>query len=546
MKIFKIGILFIAFFVISNLHAAGYNPFVIKVDMKKDGLTAIAVKQGVSKTINVKIGFKQVTVNGTLPYEWIYEVIDKDNQPTVVTDSGSTPATPYIEKTFDSKVLSSGRYRIRARAKYPNKPDRTWVMCADGNNLDVVEIKMRCEIPYVAPIRECMEGRTVTFSATATGSSTSETKSFTFKYVKPDGTTGTAFEVTDGNTTSKDIVMPIVPETDQDHKFPVAMQCELLYRGERLACDDLAVPTSQTIDIDVFKLWIEICQEPGKFGKVVVGNNISYKALASRDCTNWKWSVTTNAWLKDENGGKSKEGSDLKIPYTNLPTKSNSQFGNNTFKVECKDGESRSIDSSTIAKIFFDPDRDVTGDPVTGSSANTKVACWYKFWKDGNVCSGLNNVGYENSTRRYGVYTGTPGQSGGTIKVSHPAAVGSNTIEQYMNLDQITQGVMGTTNKHLQCLAETIQHEMYHKHTYEVLYGMPGAVHTDQDKLPDNEENTPSETYFPKSDPTITNSLNSSYDDQEVRCRIKESHLTVTTDPSKDWSADVENPQWMN
>jgi len=99
--------------------------------------------------------------------------------------------------------------------------------------------------------------------------------------------------------------------------------------------------------------------------------------------------------------------------------------------------------------------------------------------------------------------------------------------------------------KHLQCVAETICHEKYHKYCDD---HYSGSTDTDGDGLPDAEENTPSKGYFKVSDPTNPDTFNynygGGYEDQEVRCRLEEIHNCGAVYPSKDWSADPENSQW--
>lgn len=190
---------------------------------------------------------------------------------------------------------------------------------------------------------------------------------------------------------------------------------------------------------------------------------------------------------------------------------------------------------SKKTKVFF-PTDNVNVDGNSGTTA--KPPCWFVFWKQGGAVANMSDVEYK-PTIQYGQWDGSQLWLG-------PLACGTNSGPETlydMNNNSFTMTGQG---KHIQCVAESIAHERYHKYCTD---NYSGGTHSDVDGLPDGEENTPSQSYFKQSDPanynTFSYSYSGTYQDQEVRCRLVEIYDCGSYDPSKDWSADTENSQWQ-
>jgi hypothetical protein len=417
-----------------------------------------------------------------------------------------------------------------------------------ANNPEVSSVLLKVENNLI----NCMEEREITFSATtAITFHDGDPCDITYKlHVK--GPVG-GFEMWDDPDWAVGEICvfdeydaPLVPRTGVKN---YTLQAYATARDEE---ENYAEQTSNTLNIDVRRLWIDEFKDAAtsKDWKVVVGKNIQYKAYASDDCVAWDWDMedgVLDAW--NPTGGNAKTGSAMKIPFSDLARAGNSWFGDRygTVTVECEDGEGNDYDLESDemegnphkAKVFFDPDKNVNG----GTPTNAFPACWYVFWKDGGVVDELDEFEFSvDHPNYYGSFT----PSTGILRVYHPLACGSNSgPETYTKLDLSTVQMTGS-GKHLNCLAETMQHEMYHKYVHDE---WNGDTDPDSDGLPTDEEATPEAAIFPTSDPLVYQSLTwtGSYGgDQETRCRIMELNLTLSTHPDKDWSADSENGQWVS
>jgi len=391
-------------------------------------------------------------------------------------------------------------------------------------------------------INECMEGRQITFTAEVSASfpvSSSEPIKFTFHFEDANGNAWTHVEWSIDRVEYYTAVADDVPAGDADHKFttPIFVEAE----------NDECVAVSPTLNIDVYELWIDYVRyNAAKPWKAVVGENIEYQAIASSDCHNWDWDMEDgwpDAW--NPTGGDQKTGN-MVIPYSDLARASNSWFGEayGTVNVFCEDGEgnnhriySTELNPSKKVAVFFDPDKNVDG----GAATTAKPPCWFVFWKDGVVVQGMGSCGYDQ-TLDFGAWS-----SAGGLELGPLAPTSNSGPENLVNMVGVPF-VMTGTGKHLNCVAETMVHELYHKYVYETWNGQPD---TDGDELPNAEEPAPHRAYFQISDPNDHNTFNyalyatSGYADQEVRCRIEEIGPNVNaTYPNKDWSKDAENPKW--
>jgi hypothetical protein len=260
-----------------------------------------------------------------------------------------------------------------------------------------------------------------------------------------------------------------------------------------------------------------------------------------------------NAWNISSN---KKNGTDIKIPYSDLARASNSWFGDTygSVKVTCNDGDNntKTFKGSKWIKVFFPPDVNVDGTTPT----NNKPPCWFVFWKNGNVIDGISDFMFDARDSNIAAYyslrsdklylcRGAFDYKRQQFNLSYPSGSGSF--------------VVGSNEEYIEGVAALIPHEKYHKYC-KTTWSIPGsaairAKHADTDALPDAEENKPSKIYFKTSSPNNPDTFSISslslnfgtyrrYGDQEVRCRLEEIHNKPTIDKDKDWAADSRNPKW--
>lgn len=321
---------------------------------------------------------------------------------------------------------------------------------------------------------------------------------------------------------------------------------------------------SNTMSIDARRLWIEEFKDAqsGKDWKVCVGRPITYKAYTSTDvgAHSFYWAMKdhdSEVW--EVTTVNTKSGSDMSIPYWNLgavsPTKHNSDFGDvhGTVYVQCEDSEENTFKlyssemegNSKKAQVFFDPEKSTGGETPSDSSP----PCWYIFWKDGGVVSNLaDTAGYKHQTGNWGVTYGTD------VYVCTRARDIDFPLTTLVSIvDGTTFTIHGTGREYLDMVFMTVEHEKYHAYVNGTWGSYSPGPGEDNDGLPAAEENNPTAykgITFPKSSPTNPDSFgfgpyNGDYQDNEVRCRIVEGRVPISTvDPSKDWSVHVKNPKW--
>lgn len=312
-----------------------------------------------------------------------------------ITWSGATPVTgqPLVaKKTF----MSTGTFTVTLTATLvlPWEPFSGTATCT----VTVYEVTLEVE----DNLTECMEGRYVTFTATASNNfphGITNPICFTFHFQTAEGTPWTAVDwsadLVEDHTTVADSVLG----GDADHKFTTPIYVEASGSGCSYA-------KSTTMYMDIYELWIEYVRDSssGEDWKVIVGKNIAYSAIAASDAKNWAWDMQDgwpDAW--NPTGGNSKTGSGMVIPNSDLPT-SNGQFGDayGTVDVFCEDGDggnnhfySTSMDPPQKATVFFD--RDATTHPG-GTTPN-----WYYYWSKSAANTGINQ--YNAGLSYDGMYT---------------------------------------------------------------------------------------------------------------------------------------------
>ena len=332
-----------------------------------------------------------------------------------------------------------------------------------------------------------------------------------------------------------------MPAGTADHKFTTPIYAVASKNG--MSC------TSNTLNIDVHELWIKTFQDAGtgRAWRVCIASNISYEAYASSDCTSWSWQMPDGifscAW--NPTGGNTKSGTSMQIPNSDKARASNSWFGTayGTVYVYCVDGAgngysfySTSMSPSQKVQVYFDPMTGVDG--LAPSQQNPPA--WFVFWRQGNVVDGMSNFSYMHDPDNYGEYLN------GVLYLC-PAACGTNNGPQTLTDMHGNPFTMTGTGQYLFCVSQTMSHESYHKYIYDNYSGLPQS---DTDGITDAEEVTPSQTYFPASDPLNCNTFGFSYaggyQDNEVRCRIKELHDCPSIDVNSDWSANSHNAKWVD
>lgn len=397
-------------------------------------------------------------------------------------------------------------------------------------------------------LSECMEGRQITYTAKVSEQiPINLIKTYTFYFKTASGEIWTAIVTSTDNMVYYTVQADQVANstTERTHKFSTPIYCSATISGKKAM--------SASIYVDVYELWIKEFKdtETEKGWKVCVGKDISYEAISSSDCVNWNWDMeegVPDAW--NPTGGNAKSGTAMKIPYSDLSRASNSWFGDEygEVNVSCRDAEGNfyrrySTDMRGIcikANVFFPPDVNVEG----GAPTSTKPPCWFVFWKDGNVVSGIEDFEYENLAG-WGAYYSNSNKlylrkecrGNGNHRLSINYVNGS--FARFIHSEPPT--------KHLLHVAGTIVHENYHKFVHLNFTG----IDNDSDGLPNTEESSPSNynsVSFIASNPNVANSLNFpsyyGYEDQEVRCRIVETDAPASRDLIKDWSATNDNPLW--
>ncbi len=243
-------------------------------------------------------------------------------------------------------------------------------------------------------LTECMEGRTVTFTATLSPALTDEA-TYNFSWIDEDGNLAEKTDTSSTGSMTLDVDMGEVLDGDDDHKLEFAIDVYAEVKG-------ISTLHSSFCRLDVYELWIKHFKDKktGKDWKVCVGRNIEYEAFASSDCVEWIWDMEDgwgDAW--NPTGGNEKTGDTMYIPYSDLDGASNSWFGDTygNVTVSCDDGDgnefsfdSTDMDPSTKASVFFDPDKNIKG--LTPTQFHKPA--WYVFWKEGNVVEGISDFGY--------------------------------------------------------------------------------------------------------------------------------------------------------
>lgn len=249
---------------------------------------------------------------------------------------------------------------------------------------------------------------------------------------------------------------------------------------------------------------------------------------------------STLSWKSPNNGGKPIEAGDDLVAtavYTGLPS-SNSAFGSKVAQVDYKAVKQ----DEALYEVFFS--KDATNHP--GGVATDPN--WFYYWQAGQVCGIDNNCRYDPDAS-FG-YT-LPGQD--SLVRLGPDAPELNTGPETYNSGTPTYSSITVTGqgKGIQCVAETIQHELHHLTIYDAFHSRITVAHAnggpnngDPDDDPDGETipNVEEPTYDGvNSNPNDPDTFNmgggyAGYGDNEVRCRKIELNLAIPIHPERDWA----------
>lgn len=221
--------------------------------------------------------------------------------------------------------------------------------------------------------------------------------------------------------------------------------------------------------------------------------------------------------------------------FTGLPY-DNASFGKKTARMYYRGN----LVEETEIEVFFP--KDASNHPGTGRGTTPN---WFYYWKQGDVCGIPDDAIYDGSDNGYGYVR--PGFD--TIVRLGPLAATTNSgPETYTsNLTNTTVSpavpygslTVAGQGEGIQCVAETVEHELYHLVTYEEARG---KVDADNDGVADSMEPTWAGI------PSATNnadtynmtefwgSVYQDYADDEIRCRLRELDLSFEIYPEKDWA----------
>jgi hypothetical protein len=485
------------------------------------------------------------------------------------------------------------------------------------------------KLSFEKNLLECMDGSNLEITGEIVGDIPSDLAikfSFTWEI-------STANDKKDVITTSKvskvTIKTPIIALTNVNHEEQMKVNLQI-----KIEDKNMCLPVEKIIKLR--QLWINYFRDAAsgsaKDWKIVIGNPIESSVNATSDCKcDWTISGPTKTWILENYQATTLTNNNLKIKYSSIAqvVPGGYQFiGKNTWlgtangqiKLVCTDarGNSRTrllseqvVSNPLTVKIFFNMYDDAIGrtsshfqstsvdenvrfsglvyslNPLNTASYHPPL--WYLFWKDGNVIPRLNDVNsigeplfvWMASSPTVGVIeyggwlsttiNGLPFQR--ILLKNNATRVNSGVGRTITDLDRKTFP-FGGSGKHLQCLAETMRHELYHKFIDNTWGGVgPSRIsHFDTDGIPDNEEilgyiadilpktlfNT-SDTYNIQYQPPaqfITPFYD--YSDNELRCLVMErdvatplavssnpTPLTVLYYPSLDWSNSINNINWI-
>ncbi len=415
----------------------------------------------------------------------------------------------------------------------------------DITNTTTDQVTVTVEQPMVTleaenNITECMEGRSVTFTAVASSVFEHDTPiKFTFNYERPDGTPWKrikwSFDLVEDNT----VDAGDVPAGNMNHYFDTPIFVEV--------GNDDCMGTSNTLSLRIYELWIDYFRDntTNKNWKVVVGKNIAYNAISSSDCTNWAWDMQDgfpDTW--NPIGGNAKSGTTMVIPNSDMPNCGNwADFGSayGTVDVFCEDGEGNNhcihstpdifcanvMSPEQPVKVFFDRSL------LTNNGGNGTEPNWFCYWKEFIPWGLINTLTYDGGLGDYAV----------TIPHTASTRVGARASEY--NDETMHRGI--------HTFYETLAHESHHIVLWNGWWGagnLPDPANdVDNDWYPDSWELTNPQAMahgfaVPQDDHytwgiIIPGTMHSAgYNYEEAECRNIEHMINEAAYDNNDWSFD--------
>ena len=234
---------------------------------------------------------------------------------------------------------------------------------------------------------------------------------------------------------------------------------------------------------------------------------------------------SVRAWAASNPAGQTVANGDslvATVTFTGLP-KVNSDFGK---KVASITFDGIPCDEKDY-EVFFP--KEAKNHP-TGQADSPN---WFYYWKQGDVCGiPLKCIYADDASYGYVI----PGKD--TILRLGPDAPTTNTGPENYEAGKEGYGAITVTGsgKGIQCVAETVQHELHHLELYNKFHGQ--AEDPDEDGIPSSAEPTQDGISTHPNDPDTYRMGGgySLYGDNEIRCRKHELSLTISVYPDKDWA----------
>lgn len=210
------------------------------------------------------------------------------------------------------------------------------------------------------------------------------------------------------------------------------------------------------------------------------------------------------------------------VTFTGLP-KNNSDFGRKTASITF----GGILCDEKSYEVFFP--KNAKNHPLGQADSPN----WFYYWKQGDVCGiPLKCIYADDASYGYVI----PGKD--TILRLGPDAPTTNTGPENYEAGRDGYGAITVTGsgKGIQCVAETVQHELHHLELYNKFHGQ--AEDPDEDGIPSSAEPTQDGISTHPNDPDTYRMGGgySLYGDNEIRCRKQELSLTISVYPDKDWA----------
>lgn len=209
------------------------------------------------------------------------------------------------------------------------------------------------------------------------------------------------------------------------------------------------------------------------------------------------------------------------VKFKNLPN-SNSAFGKKKARLKFKNR----LVAEAEYEVFFP--KNATNHSGAGAGTDPN---WFFYWKEGAVCGIPASAEYDPSASFGYVRPGVD-----TIVRLGPDAPTTNTgPETYTGAHPFGSITVTGQGKGIQCVVETVVHELHHLTIYNAL---AGRTDTDGDRIADADEPTLDGV---NSSATNADTYNmganyAAYGDNDIRCRKIEINHSTSYHPSKDWA----------